>query len=110
MCIVFKFIKTIAYIYIYIYRPIDETNTKFASGPGDWRLIPGQVIPKTQKWYLMPPCLTRSIIRYESRVKWSNPGKGVAPSLHLGVVGWLFGFYGISTFVGYLMPNLFLNK
>ena len=23
---------------------------------------------------------------------------------------WLFGFYGISTFVGYLMPNPFLNK
>ena len=26
------------------------------------------------------------------------------------LVGWLFGFYGISTFVGYLMPNLFLCK
>ena len=35
---------------------------------------------KTQKWYLIPPCLTLSIIRYVSRVKWSNPGKGVAPS------------------------------
>ena len=32
------------------------------------------------KWYLIPPCLTLSIIRYVSRVKWSNPGKGVAPS------------------------------
>ena len=28
----------------------------------------------------MPPCSTLSIIRYGSRVKWSNPGKGVAPS------------------------------
>ena len=28
----------------------------------------------------MPPCLTLSIIRYGSRVKWRNPGKGVAPS------------------------------
>ena len=28
----------------------------------------------------MPPCLTLSIIRYGSRVKWSNPGKGVVPS------------------------------
>ena len=28
----------------------------------------------------MPPCLTLSIIRYISRVKWSNPGNGVAPS------------------------------
>ena len=27
---------------------------------------------------MIPPCLTLSIIRYESRVKWSNPGKGVA--------------------------------
>ena len=39
------------------------------------------------KWYLMPPCLTLSIIRHVSRVKWCNPGKGVASSpLHLGVV------------------------
>ena len=29
----------------------------------------------------MPPCLTLSIIRYGSRVKLGNPGKGVAPSL-----------------------------
>ena len=28
----------------------------------------------------MSPCLTLSIIRYRSRVKWSNPGNGVAPS------------------------------
>ena len=28
----------------------------------------------------MSPCLTLSIIRYGSRVKWSNPGKGLAPS------------------------------
>ena len=52
----------------------------FANGPGDLGSILGRVIPKTQKWYLIPPCLTLSIIRYGSRVKWSNPGKGVAPS------------------------------
>ena len=52
----------------------------FANGLGDLGLIPGRVIPKTQKWYLMPPCLTLSIIRYGSRVKWRNPGKGVALS------------------------------
>ena len=34
---------------------------------------------KLKKWYSMPPCLTLSIVRYGSRVKWSNPGKGVAP-------------------------------
>ena len=31
------------------------------------------------KWYLIPPSLTLSNIRYLSRVKWSNSGKGVAP-------------------------------
>ena len=35
---------------------------------------------KLKKWYLMPLCLTFSIIRYVSRVKWSNPGKRVTPS------------------------------
>ena len=30
--------------------------------------IPDQVIPKTKK-YLMPPCLTHSIVRYRSRVR-----------------------------------------
>ena len=33
----------------------------------------------SKRWYLMPPCLTLSIIRYGSRVKWGNPGKRVAP-------------------------------
>ena len=37
-------------------------------------------IKDTKKWYLMPPCLTPSIIRYGSRVKWNILGKGVAPS------------------------------
>ena len=34
----------------------------------------------TKDWYLIPPYLTHNIIRYVSRVKWTNPGKGVAPS------------------------------
>ena len=55
----------------------------FANGPGDLGSIPGRVIPKT----LIPPCLTLSILRYVSRVKWSNPGKGVAPNhVHISVV------------------------
>ena len=32
------------------------------------------------KWYLIPPCLTISNIRYVLRIKWSNPGKGVSLS------------------------------
>ena len=35
---------------------------------------------RLKKWFLILPCLTLSIIRYVSRVKWSNPGKGVVPS------------------------------
>ena len=32
------------------------------------------------KWYFIPPCLTLINIRFVSRVKWCNPGKGVSPS------------------------------
>ena len=40
--------------------------------------VPSQVNTKDlKKWYLMPPCLTLSIIGYGSRIKWSNSGKGV---------------------------------
>ena len=34
---------------------------------------------RLEKWYLIYSWLTLSIIRYGSGVKWSNPGKGVAP-------------------------------
>ena len=61
-------------------RLIGPVGRVFATGPGDLGSIPGRVIPKTLKWYLIPPCLILSNIRYVSRVKWSNLGKGVAPS------------------------------
>ena len=32
------------------------------------------------------------------------------PQQASSLIGWLFGFYGISTFVGYLTPNPFLYK
>ena len=35
---------------------------------------------RLKKWFLIPTCLTLIIIRYVSRVKWSNPGKDVVPS------------------------------
>ena len=38
-----------------------------------------QSCQRLKKWYLIPPCLTLRIIRYVSRVKWNNRGKGVAP-------------------------------
>ena len=50
------------------------------NGPGDQSSIPGRVIWNTKKkWYLIPHCLTFGIIRYGSRVKWSNPGNGITP-------------------------------
>ena len=58
----------------------------FVIGSGDLGSIPGRVIPKVLKWFMIPPCLTLSNIRYVLRAKWSNPGKRVAPPLHLGVV------------------------
>ena len=74
--------QTLYPLYIYIYRLIGLVSRVFTNGQGGQGSIPGRVIPKTfKKWYLMPPCLTLSIIRYVSRVKWSNPRKGVAPSL-----------------------------
>ena len=63
-----------------MYRDIGPAVRVFANGPGDLGSIPGRVIPKTLKMVLDTPCLTLSIIRYGSKVKWSNPGNGVAPS------------------------------
>ena len=52
----------------------------FASGPEDQSSIPGCVISKTQKMLLEDASLnTQHYIRYGSRVKWNNPGKGVEP-------------------------------
>ena len=67
-------------------RLISPVGRVFANGSGDWGSIAGRVIPKTLKWYLIHPCLTLSIIRYVSRIKWGNPGKGLAPSPTSGVV------------------------
>ena len=64
----------------YLLRSIGIAVRAFAHGPGDWGSILSRVIPKTQKnRYLMLPCLTLSIIGYGSKVKWSNPEKGVVP-------------------------------
>ena len=51
---------------------------------------------RLKKWYLMPPCLTLSIIRYESRVKRNNPGKGVAPSLPLWCSSYRKGSFRVT--------------
>ena len=55
-------------MYIYIMYDKELTRELFASCLGDRGSISVQIIPKTQKLYLIAPCLTHSIIRYESRV------------------------------------------
>ena len=59
-------------------RSIGLAVWMFATGPEDRGSIPGWVIPKIQKMVL-DTSLLNCIIRYGSRVKWSNPGKGVMP-------------------------------
>ena len=51
----------------------------FANGPEDRSSIPGGVIPKTQKWYLIPPNLTLSIIRFVSRVSGTSKERSSVP-------------------------------
>ena len=83
----------------------------FARGPGHQDSKPGRVIPKTQKWYLIPPCLTLGIIRNRSRVKWTNQGKGKAPTPTPRYIWFsLVWFYGISTIECHLILNPFLYK
>ena len=62
------------------HRAIGLMSRVFANDLGNRGSILGQVIPKTQKWYLMPLCLALNTIRWESRVKWRNPENGVARS------------------------------
>ena len=52
----------------------------FANGPGDLGSIPGRVIPKTQKMVLDASLLNTQHFKVWIKGKWSNPGKGVAPS------------------------------
>ena len=74
------------YIYLKLWLVIMQSTASllvgrvFANGPVDLGSIPGHIISKTLKWYLIPPCISLSIIRYISKVKWSNPGNRVAPS------------------------------
>ena len=53
----------------------------FTNGPLDLGSIPGRVIPKTQKMVLDSALLNTQNYKVRIKVvKWSNPGKGVAPS------------------------------
>ena len=53
---------------------------KFANGPRDLGSIPGRVIPKILKMVLGTSLLNTQQYKVLSKVKWSNPVKGVAAS------------------------------
>ena len=49
---------------------------------------------RLKKWYLIPPCLTLSIIRYVSRLRGAIRGKEENPPLKFGVVAIEKGAFG----------------
>ena len=81
-CCLRNFMMSSWYVLIsfFFYLCIGMMVRVFANGPGDQGSTQVESYQRLKKWYLMPPCLTLSIISYRSRVKWSNPEKGVAPS------------------------------
>ena len=65
---------TVPDIYIYIYIGIIECSPMARE---TWFQCQVELCQRLKKLYWMPPCLTLSITRYRSRIKWVNPGKGV---------------------------------
>ena len=85
-----------------LYVPVKLYHWRSGSSVRQWSRRPGfnpkSCYTKDLKWYLTLPCLTLSNIRYVSRVKWSNPGKELRPSQHLGIVAIEKGvFWSLST-------------
>ena len=86
----------------------------FANGPETGVQSQVESYQRLKKWYLMPPCLALSTIKWGSRVKRSNPVNGVAPSPTSRCSSYWKGglrvtldplLNGISTIVGYLTLN-----
>ena len=79
---------------------VHKSTSLMSSSPNNWillisvlfnylymfLLISGRAIRKTQKWYLMPPCITLSNIKYGSRPSGEIQRKELWPSIHLSVV------------------------
>ncbi len=52
-----------------VYRLTGLVGRVFINGPGDLVSIPGRVIPKILKWYLIPPYLTQYKVRTKGKVE-----------------------------------------
>ena len=77
-----------------IHLSIDLIVREFTNGSRDLGHSPRSIIPKTQKWYLMPPYLTLRIVKYGSRVSGTIQGKKECSLLHIGVVAIEKGAFG----------------
>ena len=64
----------------------------FTNGPGDQVQSQVESYQTLKKMVLDATLLNTQ--HYKVRVKWSNPGKGVAPSLHFSVVAIEKGAFG----------------
>ena len=85
-------------MYIYICLPDIGLGVRvFANGPGDLGSIPGRVIPKTQKMVLDASLLGTQHYKVRIKGKVEQSRKGVAPSLHIGVVAIEKGAFGLPS-------------
>ena len=66
------------HINVNIYILVDRV---FANEPGNWGSILSRVIPKTKILVLYFSLLDTQHYKVRIKGKWSNPGKGVCPSL-----------------------------
>ena len=85
---------------LYIWHNGENVHQCF---PGDQSSIPGRVVSKTQKIVLDASLLNTQYYKVQIRGKWSNPRKGVAPSLTCrGSSYWKGAFRLPFTMVGQL--------
>ena len=81
LAMLLKYFKNTAKMLVILFNWfIGLVGSVFANGPRDLGSIPGRVIPKIRKMVLDPSQLNTQHYKVRIKVKWSNPGKGVAPS------------------------------
>ena len=111
--------KTYIYIYIYIYiylfmnksavlppRPIGIMVWVFTNGLKDQDSVPGQVILKLKKMVLDTSMLNSQHYKVWIKSEWSNPWKGVVPSLTTQCSSYWKGSFWVTLNSGW--PNYLL--
>ena len=83
----YMFVCKYVYIYLHTLLSIGLISRVFTNGQTG---VQSQFVSyqRLKKWYLMPPCLVLSIIRWGSSVKCNNFGNAVAPSPTLCSSNW----------------------